>query len=53
MKRLALWLLPAVDLLLFPFVYLSAFLLKNLRHAGVHRMPFSKSALMRVGVFPV
>ena len=53
MKRLAVWLLPAVDLLLLPVVYLSAFLLKNVRRVGIHRMPLFKSAFMRVGVFPV
>lgn len=42
-----------MDILLLPFVYPSAWVLKNLRHAGVHRLPLCKSALMKVGVFPI
>lgn len=36
-----------------PFVYPAAWLLKNIRRAGVHRLPLCKSALMNVGVFPI
>jgi len=39
--------------LLMPFVYPAAWLLKNIRRAGVHRLPLCKSALMNVGVFPI
>lgn len=45
--------LPIADILLFPFVYPAAWLLKNIRWAGVHRLPLCKNALMNVGVFPV
>lgn len=46
-------LLRAADLLLFAFVYPAAILLKLVRRGGVDRMPLSKSALLRVGVFPI
>ena len=42
-----------VDIMLMPFAYPSAWLMKNIRKAGVHRLPFCKNALMRVGVFPI
>ena len=53
MKRLIEKLLPLVDILLMPFVYPAAWLLKNVRRAGVRRLPLCKSALMNVGVFPI
>jgi hypothetical protein len=53
MKKLTEKLLPLVDTLLMPFVYPAAWLLKNIRRAGVHRLPLCKSALMNVGVFPI
>jgi hypothetical protein len=46
-------LLPAVDVVIAPFVYPAAWLLKNIRKAGVQRLPYCRSALMRVGVFPI
>ncbi|MBJ6727320.1 class I SAM-dependent methyltransferase [Geomesophilobacter sediminis] len=46
-------LLPVADLCLAPFVYPSAFLLKLVRSAGVHRMPLCRRALLAVGVFPI
>ena len=45
--------LPVADVLLLPFVYPSAWLLKNVRSAGVHRLPNCRNALMKVGVFPI
>jgi predicted O-methyltransferase YrrM len=45
--------LRLVDFILIPFVYLAAYLLKGIRRVGVQRMPFSKMAFMRVGVFPI
>jgi hypothetical protein len=36
-----------------PFVYPAAWLLKNIRQAGMHRLPLCRNALMNVGVFPV
>jgi hypothetical protein len=46
-------LLPVADLLLAPFVYPAAWLLKCIRRAGVQRMPASKAVLLHVGVFPI
>ena len=42
-----------VDLVLSPFVYLCAQLLKLVRMAGVENLPHSKSALQRAGCFPI
>jgi Methyltransferase domain len=42
-----------LDVVLTPLVYLSAFLLKLVRKIGVDRIPHSRQALMRVGVFPI
>lgn len=53
MKRLIKKLLPVADIMLMPFVYPAAWLMKNIRRAGVHRLPLCKSALMNVGVFPI
>jgi hypothetical protein len=52
MKKL-LPLLPLMDVILVPFVYPAAWLLKNIRRAGVDRLPLCKNALMNVGVFPI
>jgi hypothetical protein len=53
MKRLIEKILPAADMISMPFAYLSAWLMKNIRRAGVERLPHCKSALMNVGVFPI
>jgi Methyltransferase domain len=53
MKRLILRFFPVVDFLLVPFVYPSAWLLKNLRRAGIQNFPNCKNALMKIGVFPI
>ena len=53
MKKLIQQLLPIADILLIPFVYPAAWLLKNIRRAGVHRLPHCKNALINVGVFPI
>ena len=53
MKKLILQLLPVADKLLMPIVYLAGWLLKNIRRAGVHRLPLCKSALIKAGVFPI
>lgn len=52
MKSLIKRVLPVADLLLTPFVYPAAWLLKNIRRAGVQRLPFCRKALLNVGVFP-
>jgi predicted O-methyltransferase YrrM len=52
-KRVLLWLLPAADIVLSPFVYLSALLLKLIRTAGVQRFSYSRRMLFRAGCFPV
>lgn len=46
-------LMPAVDLLLSPFVYCAALLLKFVRRVGVKRLPRSKAMLLGAGCFPV
>jgi hypothetical protein len=53
MKKLIKKLLPVADILLLPFIYPAAFLLKMVRKAGISNLPFCKSALMQVGVFPI
>ena len=53
MKKSLLWLTPIADAALSPFVLLSAWLLKNVRRAGVQEMPLCKKALLSVGVFPI
>lgn len=53
MKQLIRQFLPIADVILTPFVYPAALLLKNIRRAGVHKLPHCKDALMNVGVFPV
>lgn len=44
---------PLVDVLILPFVFMSALLLKAVRTIGVHRMRVSSMVLKMVGVFPV
>ena len=53
MKEMILRFLPVIDFLLLPFVYPSAWLLKNVRSIGVERLPKCKNALMKIGVFPI
>lgn len=53
MKTWTLRLLQAADIPLSLLVYPSAWLLKNVRRAGVQRLPYCKSALLNVGVFPI
>ena len=52
-KRVLPRLLSAADIILSPFVYFSALLLKRIRTAGVQRLPHSKGMLLRAGCFPV
>jgi len=52
-KKILKKMIPYADLLLFPFVYLSALLLKNIRRAGIQRFPLCKSSLLNVGIFPI
>jgi len=44
---------PLADLLLAPFVYPCAWLLKMIRITGVQKMPRCKNALMKVRCFPI
>ena len=53
MKKLIQQILPMADILLLPWVYPAAWLLKNIRRAGVHRLPCCKNALLNIGVFPI
>jgi hypothetical protein len=41
------------DYMILPFVYFSAWLLKNIRLAGIRKLPLCKNALLRIGVFPI
>jgi len=52
-KNLVKSLLPVADVIMAPFVYPAALLLKLVRMAGVQRMPLCKKALLQVGVFPI
>lgn len=45
--------ISVIDILLTPFIYPAAFLLKIVRLAGVQRLPHCKKALIDVGVFPI
>ena len=53
MNRMTARILPVIDVLLLPFVYPAAWLLKQIRKEGVERLPACRRALMNVGVFPV
>jgi hypothetical protein len=53
MNNLIKKLLPVADLVLIPFVYPAAWLLKKIRGAGVHHLPHCKNTLIKVGVFPI
>lgn len=53
MKKLIKKLIPYADIFLVPVVYPSAWLLKNIRKAGVEKLPLCKNALFNVGVFPI
>lgn len=53
LKKLKARLLPVIDILLLPFLYPSAWLLKKIRRVGVHRLPGCKKALIKIGVFPI
>ena len=52
-KNLILNTLPVSDMILMPLVYPAAWLLKNIRRFGVHKLPLCKSALMKIEVFPI
>lgn len=41
------------DIVLVPFAYPAALILKFIRRSGVSRLPLCRGALMRVGVFPI
>lgn len=53
MKKLILSFLPLADMLVVPFVYPAAWLLKLIRRVGVYRLPKCKNALFSIGVFPI
>ncbi|NNE09632.1 MAG: class I SAM-dependent methyltransferase [Gemmatimonadetes bacterium] len=46
-------LLPLLDIVVLPFLVVSAMLLKAVRRAGVRRMPLCRAALLNIGVFPI
>jgi hypothetical protein len=53
MRALKRRLLPAADAIASLFVYPAAWLLRKIRMVGVERLPSCKSALLRMGVFPI
>ena len=53
MKRILFKFAPLIDVLLVPFVYPVALLMKGLRRLGLHHLPTSKAVLISVGVFPL
>ena len=42
-----------IDIIIFPFVIGSAFLLRYIRRSGIKFFPFSKKALLNIGIFPI
>ena len=53
MKKFIKQVIPFTDIFLVPIVFLSAWLLKNIRKAGIQRLPLCKKTLLSVGVFPI
>ena len=53
MKSIILKFLPAIDFLLLPLVYPSAWLLKSIRRLGIQKFPQCKDAFMKIGMFPI
>lgn len=53
MRKLILGLFPVIDILMLPFVYVAAAVLKLVRRGGIQRLPACRTALRRVGVFPI
>ena len=53
MIRLIKKVLPVIDFVLVPFVFLAAWLMKLIRRAGMHRLPLVRSILLHVGVLPI
>ena len=45
--------IPLGDVLLAPFIFVAALLLKSVRRVGVYRMRVSRAILQGVGVFPI
>jgi len=53
MKNLIKQIYPLADILLVPLVFISAFILKIVRKAGIRELPLCKGALLAVGVYPL
>lgn len=53
MKKIIIRLLPFLDIILIPFVYMSALVLRSIRRIGVYRLPVCKKVLINIGVFPI
>jgi hypothetical protein len=43
----------AIDIIMFPFVFVAAIIMKTLRRGGIARFPLSKKALLSMGVYPI
>lgn len=53
MRSVKKYILAVADMVIVPFVYPAAILLKKIRQIGVRRLPKCKNALFRIGVFPI
>lgn len=53
MSALKDFLLPVVDMMLVPFVYPAATLLRKIRQVGVRKLPLCRDVLLGAGVFPI
>lgn len=53
MKRLIIKVVPLIDIILSPFVFLSTCLLFFIRRMGIKRMKISKKIFMKIGIFPI
>ncbi len=53
MKKLIKQLMPCVDVFFVPLVFISAWVLKIVRKAGIRKFPLCKNTLLGVGVFPL
>lgn len=53
MKRYVIRILPLLDIILSPFICISALLMWLIRRVGVRNMRLSRYIFLRIGVFPI
>lgn len=53
MKKIIKKCLPAIDIIILPFVLCGGMVLKFVRKAGLKKLPLSKKLLYKIGVFPI